>query len=173
MGTRFLLTQESTVPDAVKARYLAAALTDTVVTRAVDGAPQRVIQTALVHQLGGRPGVRATLRAGRNALALRRLTETSVRGLLREGLAMKKNGELTWAQVAMAANAPMLTKAALVDGNLDAGILPTGQVAGLIAELPTVAEVIAGIVAEAEATIAALAHPTTLRTAPGFAAANR
>src|SRR5512142_532209 len=39
MGTRFLLTQESTVPDVVKARYLKSGVTDTVVTRAVDGVP--------------------------------------------------------------------------------------------------------------------------------------
>lgn len=157
MGTRFLLTKESTVPDDVKARYLAAALTDTVVTRAVDGAPQRVIRTPLVDRLSERPGPTAALRAGRNALALRRLTATSLRDLVREGLAMKRHGELTWAQVAMAANAPMLTRAALVEGRVDAGILPTGQVAGLLEELPTVAEVIEGMVAEAETTIAGLA----------------
>ena len=53
---------------------------------------------------------------------------------------MKKNQDLTWGQVAMAANAPMLTKAAMVDGRLDVGVLPTGQVVGLIDELPTVAD---------------------------------
>jgi NAD(P)H-dependent flavin oxidoreductase YrpB (nitropropane dioxygenase family) len=157
MGTRFLLTRESTVPDEVKARYLAASLTDTVVTRAVDGAPQRVIQTPLVEQLGGRPGVRTAVAAGRNALALRRLTATSFTALVREGLAMKRNSDLSWAQVAMAANAPMLTRAALVEGRLDAGILPTGQVTGVIDALPTVAEVIDAIVAEAEATLRRLA----------------
>ena len=34
MGTRFLLTQESRVPDVVKERYLATPVTDTVVTTA-------------------------------------------------------------------------------------------------------------------------------------------
>ena len=48
MGTRFLLTAESRVPDEIKARYLAASVTDTVVTTALDGAPQRVIRTATV-----------------------------------------------------------------------------------------------------------------------------
>ena len=33
MGTRFLLSAESTVPDAVKRRYLEASVTDTVVTK--------------------------------------------------------------------------------------------------------------------------------------------
>ncbi len=157
MGTRFLLTQESTVPDEVKARYLAAALTDTVVTRAVDGVPQRVIRTPLVERLEGRAG--GVVRAGRamaSALRLRRLTDTSLTELVREGAAMKRHGELTWAQVAMAANAPMLTRAAMVEGRLDAGILPTGQVTGLLSSLPTVAELIEGIMAEATSVLASL-----------------
>jgi 3-oxoacyl-[acyl-carrier-protein] synthase II len=41
---------------------------------------------------------------------------------------MKEGNELTWPQVVMAANAPMMTKAALVDGRTDVGVLPTGQV---------------------------------------------
>ena len=157
MGTRFLLTSESTVPDEVKARYLAAALTDTVVTRAIDGAPQRVIRTELVERIDGRLGVVSAARAVANAMRLRKLTDTSLADLLREGLAMKRDGDLTWAQVAMAANAPMLTRVALVEGRLDAGILPTGQVAGLIEQLPTVQELIDGIVTEATATLAGLA----------------
>src|SRR4051812_23313203 len=48
MGTRFLLTAESRVPDAVKAQYTAATVFDTVVTTALDGAPQRVIRTDMV-----------------------------------------------------------------------------------------------------------------------------
>ena len=53
---------------------------------------------------------------------------------------MKQGNELSWPQVVMAANAPMMTKAALVDGRTDVGVLPTGQVVGEIDELPTVAE---------------------------------
>ena len=156
MGTRFLLTKESTVPDEVKARYLAAALTDTVVTRAIDGAPQRVIRTELVDRLESGPAPVHFARAAANALRLRRLTGTGLADLIREGRAMKRHSELSWAQVAMAANAPMLTKATMVDGRLEAGILPTGQVTGLIGALPTVAELIESIVAEAAATLARL-----------------
>ena len=50
----------------------------------------------------------------------------------------------------MAANAPMMTRAGLVEGKPEVGILPTGQVAGLIGALPTVDEVVRGIVNEAE-----------------------
>lgn len=150
MGTRFLLTRESTVPDAVKQVYLDTPVTGTVVTTAIDGVPQRVIRTPAVARLGKLP------RAVANALRFRRLTGASMTAMLREGRAMKASGERTWAQVVMAANAPMLTRQAMVDGRLDAGIMPTGQVVGVIDSLPTVAEVIDGIVAEAEAVLARL-----------------
>jgi len=149
MGTRFLLTAESTVPDEVKALYLAAAVTDTVVTTAVDGVPQRVIRTPLVRRLEASFPPTAAVRSLTSALRLRRLTGTALTDLLREGLAMHRHDGLSLRQVAMAANAPMLTRAALVGGNPEAGILPTGQVAGLIDSLPTVAEVIDSIVSEA------------------------
>jgi NAD(P)H-dependent flavin oxidoreductase YrpB (nitropropane dioxygenase family) len=157
MGTRFLLTKESTVPPQVKDRYLAAGLADTVVTRAIDGVPQRVIRTALVQRLERRwQRPLAAAQSLLNALRLRRLTSTSLLGLAREGLSMHREGGLSWAQVAMAANAPMLTRLAMVEGRLEAGILPTGQVTGMLDSLPTVSEVVQGIVAEAKATLASL-----------------
>ena len=156
MGTRFLLTQESTVPDSVKARYLATPVTGTVVTTRVDGAPQRVVRTDVVDHLEGAGRLTALPRAARNALAFRRQTRTSMRALWREGRAMHHGGDLSWAQVVMAANAPMMTRAALVEGRADVGILPTGQVVGTIDELPSVAELVHRIVAEANDTLARL-----------------
>lgn len=87
------------------------------------------------------------------ALQFRRITGTSRRDLVREGLAMRRSQDLTWSQLVMAANAPMMTRAAMVDGDLSAGILPTGQNAGVIDELPTVADLIERIVADAEAAL--------------------
>ena len=66
---------------------------------------------------------------------------------------MRENQNLTWSQLAMAANAPMLTKASMVDGNLDVGILPTGQVVGVIEELPTVEELVKRVMQEAQDTL--------------------
>jgi NAD(P)H-dependent flavin oxidoreductase YrpB (nitropropane dioxygenase family) len=157
MGTRFLLTAESRVPDEIKARYLAAAVSDTVVTTALDGAPQRVIRTPLVDRLERASVVTRLPRALRSALAFRKLTGTPLRDLVREGLAMRQNQDLSWSQLAMAANAPMLVKAALVDGRPEVGVLPTGQVTGVIGELPTVADLIARIEAEAVDVLARLA----------------
>jgi NAD(P)H-dependent flavin oxidoreductase YrpB (nitropropane dioxygenase family) len=156
MGTRFLLTQESRVPEAVKRLYLQASVTDTVVTRAIDGAPQRVIRTPVVERLESASPATRLPRALRSALQFRRLTGTSLRDLAREGLSMRRSQDLTWSQLVMAANAPMLTKATLVDGRPEVGILPAGQGVGVIDELPTVEALIARIVAEAEEALARL-----------------
>jgi len=153
MGTRFLLTKDSQVPDHVKQIYLQTKADGTVVTKAVDGHPQRVIRTLLIDQLEKANVLTRFPRAALNALSLMKVTGTSLPELLEEGMAMKQNQELTWAQLAMAANAPMLTKASMVDGRVEAGILPTGQIAGVIDEIPTVAELIERIMAEARATL--------------------
>jgi NAD(P)H-dependent flavin oxidoreductase YrpB (nitropropane dioxygenase family) len=153
MGTRFLLTSESTVPDAVKRAYLERGVTDTVVTTQVDGVPHRVLRTELVEHLEHGGTVTSLPRALRNALAFKRLSGTSWRSLATEGLAMHKNQGLSWSQVVMAANTPMLLKAAMVDGRVDLGVMSSGQVVGVIDDLPSVAELIARIVGEAEAVL--------------------
>jgi NAD(P)H-dependent flavin oxidoreductase YrpB (nitropropane dioxygenase family) len=152
MGTRFLLTKESTVSDAVKQEYLARSVTDTVVTTRVDGVPHRVLKTSFVDRLEHR-GLGTALR---NALKFRRLSGMSLRQMARDGRALKHGRELTWGQVLMAANTPMLLKAAMVDGRPDLGVMSAGQVVGLIDDLPTVDELIGRIMTEAAATLATL-----------------
>ena len=156
MGTRFLLTKESPVPEAVKTFYLSKAVTDTVVTTRVDGVPHRVLRTEFVDRLERSGAATGLLRALRNALEFRRMTGTPLRAMLREGIAMKRTLELTWAQVLMAANTPMMLRAAMVEGDLRYGVMASGQVVGVIDDLPSVAELIERIVREAEATLARL-----------------
>ncbi len=156
MGTRFLLTQESQVPDHVKQIYLKTKVNGTVVTKAVDGHPQRVIRTALIDHLEKASVFTRFPKAALNALSLMKVTGTKLPELVQEGLAMKRNQELTWAQLAMAANAPMLTKASMVDGKVEAGILPTGQVTGVIDELPSVEQLLSRIMKEATDTLTRL-----------------
>jgi NAD(P)H-dependent flavin oxidoreductase YrpB (nitropropane dioxygenase family) len=150
MGTRFLLTRDSGVPQAVKDVYLGKSVTDTVVTRQVDGVPHRVLRTEFVEELESSGTVRGTGRAVANAVRFQRLSGQPWRSVVREGLAMKKSQELTWRQVIMAANTPMLLKAAMVDGRPDLGVMASGQVVGLIEDLPSCAELIERIMAEAE-----------------------
>ncbi|MEL6178706.1 MAG: nitronate monooxygenase [Myxococcota bacterium] len=162
MGTRFLLTRDSTVPDKVKQTYLKTRSHQTVVTTSIDGWPQRVIRTPLIDRLETAAGEVAKFPiAAYNALRFRNLTGTPLVDMLKEGLAMKQSQGLTWSQLALAANAPMLTKASMVDGRIEVGILPTGQVVGEIEELPSCEELLQRIMAEAEATLARLHPPSS------------
>ena len=157
MGTRFLLTAESPVPPQTAQRYFAAGLIDVIVTSEIDGLPQRVIVNELVRELESKSGVAKLLFALRNALAFRRATGATLPELLRSALALQRNEKLTRAQLLMAANAPMLARAAMNEGDPVRGYLPSGTVAGVITDRPSCAELIARIMQEAEETLARLA----------------
>src|SRR6185437_12891209 len=156
MGTRFLLTCDSPVADEVKAVYLAADVNGTVVTTKVDGVPHRVLRTPLVTQLdrGGRAS--GLVRSVRAASALRSVSGLGWAELIRQGRAMRAGAGLSWAQVLMAANTPMLLRAAMVDGRPDLGLMSSGQVAGLIGDLPSAGELIESIMAQARERITEL-----------------
>ena len=156
MGTRFLLTTDSPVPEAVKRHYLSKSVTDTVVTKQVDGVPHRVLRSDLVDSLESAGAVRRTTGAVRSAMAFKKMSGTRWREIVREGLAMRRSQELTWSQVLMAANTPMLLRAAMVDGRDDMGVMASGQVVGLIDDLPSCAELIDRIVQEAHETLRGL-----------------
>ena len=157
MGTRFLLTSDSAVPTTVKDLYLATVVTGTRVTTQVDGVPHRVLATDLVERLeSGRGRALALPRALANAWRFRALTGMSARSMWRDGRAMRRTSELSWTQVVMAANTPMLLKAALVDGHPEGGVMASGQVVGVIDDLPSVAELIERIVGEADDCLARL-----------------
>ena len=156
MGTRFLLTSDSPVADAVKQVYLDADLAGTVVTTRVDGVPHRVLRTPLVVKLDRAGRWTGLVRSARSAAAFRGLSGLSWRDLIRQGRAMRRGTELTWAEVLMAANTPVLLRAAMVDGRPDLGLMSSGQVAGLITDLPSCAELIDSIMAGAQQRLAAL-----------------
>ena len=149
MGTRFLLTSDSAVPDSVKQQYLQRGLTDTTVSVKVDGMPHRVLNTDLVNSLEKSSYIRGLVAAAKNAPKVRKMTGNSWPTLLKEGLAMRKNTDKTWLQIVMNANTPMLLKAGLVDGDTEAGVLASGQVVGMIDDLPSCQELIDRIVADA------------------------
>lgn len=151
MGTRFLLTSDSSVPDGVKQRYLASDLAGTVVSTRVDGMPHRVLRTELVEKLESGSRVRGFTAAVRNAAKFKKMTGMSWASMVKDGLAMRHGKELTWSQVLMAANTPMLLKAGLVEGNTNAGVLASGQVAGILDDLPSCHELIDAIVTDAVA----------------------
>ncbi|MFF4701716.1 NAD(P)H-dependent flavin oxidoreductase [Streptomyces sp. NPDC001288] len=163
MGTRFLLTSDSTVPDAVKARYLAATVKDVTVTRAVDGLPHRMLRTPLVDSLEDTGRTRRLLRAVRHAAVFRRLSGLTWRQLARDGLALRHGKDLSWSQLLLAANTPMLLRSAMVDGRTDLGVMASGQVAGVIDDLPSCAELVARVMEEADEVVRELAALRAVR----------
>ncbi len=156
MGTRFLLTSDSPVADAVKRVYLASDVTGTVVTTRADGVPHRLLRTQFVDSLESASRLSGLLRSLRSAAAFRRAAQLTWADLIREGRAARRGTALTWSQVLMAANTPVLLRATMADGRPEAGVMPSGQVAGLIGDLPSCADLIARIIADAEHRLASL-----------------
>ncbi len=159
MGTRFLMTAESPVPEVTTDRYIEAGLTDVIVTDEIDGMPQRVVVNELVRDLESSGPLRKLWVAIRNGLEFRRVTGASIPELLRAALAMRANEGLSRSQMVLAANAPMLAKAAMNDGDPVHGYLPSGSVAGVIDDRPTCEELVSRIMREAEETLARLQIP--------------
>ncbi|WP_299576542.1 nitronate monooxygenase [uncultured Williamsia sp.] len=156
MGTRFLLTSDSTVPDSVKQEYLQRSLNDTVVSTKVDGMPHRVLKTSLVEKLEGGNPAAALAAAAKNANDFKQMTGMKWTTMLRDGRSMRKSGDRTWQQIIMAGNTPMLLKAGLVEGNTDAGVLASGQVVGMIDDLPSCDDLMQSIVTGARERISRL-----------------
>ena len=153
MGTRFLLTQDSTVPDAVKQRYLDADLNSTVVTTKVDGMPHRMLRTDLVESVEDSRALRRLGPTARRTLAFKRMSGMSWRQLAADGRAMKHGSDRSWTQMVLAANTPMMLKAGLVEGDTGAGVLASGQVVGVIDDLPTCEELIDRVVTQGAAEV--------------------
>jgi NAD(P)H-dependent flavin oxidoreductase YrpB (nitropropane dioxygenase family) len=149
MGTRFLLTRDSAVPQAVKDLYLAHDLTGTVVTAKVDGMPHRMLRTPLVEEIEETSAVRRVVPTVRRTLQLKQASGLSWRELARDGRAMRRTQGRSLAQMTLAANTPTMLRAGLVDGDTSAGVLASGQVVGLIDDLPSCDELIDRVVTRA------------------------
>ena len=118
--------------------------------------PQRVVRNELVDTLERSSAVSLLIRALRSGLAYRKLSGVSIRELISSGLAMRKHDKLTRSQMVMQANAPILVRRAMVEGRPAEGVLPSGQVAGLIQDRPSCAELIDAIIKQAEERLVAL-----------------
>ena len=132
-------------------------MNDVRVSSEIDGMPQRVVTNELIERLEAGSGLGKLWNALRSALAYRKASGASISELLRSGLAMRQHERLTRSQVLMAANAPMLARKAMLEGDPVHGYLPGGTVAGVIDDRPSCAELIERIVEEAERTLKALA----------------
>lgn len=156
MGTRFLMTRESPIPDLTKARYVRSGTDDILVSTKVDGLPQRMIRNALLNRIERSTGLGIWRRAIESGLQMKRQTGASFAELFRAAKGMTSHGGLTLPQAMMAASAPMLIQKAVVEGDPDHGLMATGLVAGRLDDLPSCAELLGDIEHDARARLAAL-----------------
>lgn len=145
MGTRFMATRESPVHDACKRAALDRGAGDTLYSTRFDGQPCRVMDA---------PGARRALRRGlswtRAAANAREIAAMLGVSPVRLALGALASGHGNARRLAHLATAFAAFRRATEDGDDVRGVLPLGQAAGLVHDLPTVTEVIERIVAEAE-----------------------
>jgi len=156
MGTRFLLTRESPVPDVTKAAYLRAGTGDIVVTTKLDGIPQRMVRTKLLDKIERSGQLGLWLRALEAGNEMRKQSGQSWLGMLQAARGMTAHGEMPLKQAMMAATMPMLIQKAVVHGDLEHGVMATGVVGGRIGEIPSCQELVDRIINEASGRLAAL-----------------
>ncbi|MEM1153780.1 MAG: nitronate monooxygenase [Pseudomonadota bacterium] len=162
MGTRFLMTEESPVPAQTLQRYVACSDPgDIVISKAIDGLPQRMIMNELLVEMESAGRLRKLVIALRNALAYKRYTGATLGSLLSTALSFGRSSDMTASELIMSANAPMIIQRAMVEGEPAQGVLPSGQVAGAISDLPDCATLVAAIVAEANERLNQLSRKVT------------
>jgi len=157
MGTRFMMTSDSPVPDAPKAKYVGATTHDITVTTKVDGIPQRMILNAMLRNIEGSGPLSKWRRGLMAGLAMKRQTGASWTDLFKTTQAMTSHGAMSFPEAMMAAAAPMMLQKAVVDGDADNGLMATGLVAARLSDLPNCAELMNQIEQDARARFARLA----------------
>ncbi len=150
MGTRFTLTQESIVHEKAKQLMLQATADDTLYSDRFDGMPGRVLKAKGAEDMMRKKGV--PLVGGiAAALQVRKLLKMSWGELIGSAITMRKGeGGLTVFQQLRFAGGSVGQQRAIYDGDIEVGFIFSGQAQGGMNDIPTVAEVIENIVAEAE-----------------------
>ena len=144
MGTRFMNTKESPVHERQKALANKHDIHDTIYTQRVDGLPARFLKTNGTQRMTKKwinPAT-ALINSRRIAKLLGMSWAKIAAGLILAGPAKATH----MARMAIAFEA---FEAGTVAGDNDRGVLPLGQVTGLIDDTPTVAEVFARLEAGA------------------------
>lgn len=156
MGSRFMMTADSPVPDRVKKAYVGASTDKVVVTDRVDGVPQRLIRNSMLDRIERAGNGGRWRRALSGALALKRSNGAGWGELLRSAQAMRGQAGRSLGETMYAAAAPALLQKAVVQGDADGGLMAAGQVVGRLGDLPTCAELLATIERDARSRIGSL-----------------
>jgi enoyl-[acyl-carrier protein] reductase II len=151
MGTRFMNTVESPVHENMKKLSIEKQVYDTVYTDKVDGLPARFMKSDMSVKMMKKPLnlIKAAINSKEIASSLGFPWLKLAVGILLSGYGSAK-------KMATMAVGFKAFKAGTIDGDNDRGVLPLGQVTGLIHDTPSVDEVVKRIVKEAKAAQKAL-----------------
>jgi enoyl-[acyl-carrier protein] reductase II len=146
MGTRFMTTQESPLHETFKKLSIEREVYDTIYSDRFDGLPCRVLKTSAAER-----AIKRGLNLPQAIFSSREIARTLHIPYLKLFLGVLSSGWEKTKELAHMANAFKAMRLATEDGDNQKGVLPVGQVTGLIKDVPKVAAVIEQIVAEAEA----------------------
>ena len=123
------------------------------VSTKLDGLPQRMVLNETLKDLENSSKLGMLIRAMQNGIKYKAQTGMSLPQTVKTAWGMASKTDMTLGQTMMAGNAPMIIQKAMVDGKPDEGVLPSGQIAGLIDDLPSCAEIVSKIIMDAEASL--------------------
>ena len=148
MGTRFMMTKESPVPHDTKEAYLSANIEDIKITKKFDGMSHRLIFNNYIKKIDRSNPISLFIMSIISAWKYKQLTKASYADLIKSFFAMLKGDDLTISQSIMSANSPAIIQKAMVEGSPNEGAMPSGQVAGLISNLPSCKQLVDQIMDE-------------------------
>jgi len=137
MGTRLSLTRESPVHDGAKRAQIEASIEDTLYSDRFDGLWCRVLDTR-----SARRAIRKGMNLPKAAVASFGIARDLKLSWPKLFIGTMRQGTETMIRLAHMATAFEKIKVATEEGNLKKGVHLTGQVQGLIRDIPTVAELI-------------------------------
>jgi enoyl-[acyl-carrier protein] reductase II len=161
MGTRFMTTKESPLHENWKKLSMEKDVYDTLYSKRFDGLWCRVLDTE---------GARKAIKRGLNPVQMLKAIPNS-RVIARQlklpywklFIGVLASGWENARSLAYMANAFKLIRSATEDGDVKEGVLPVGQVTGLIHDVPTVRELMDRMVREAEEVVRGLKEKMELQ----------
>jgi len=145
MGSRFMTTKESPLHAHFKKLSIEKGVMDTLYSARFDGLGCRVMKTDAAER-----AIRRGLDLPAAFFNSREIAAQLHIPFLKLFIGVLASGWKNARQLAYLANGFKAMRVATEEGDIERGVLPVGQATGLIHDEPTVAEVVARIVAEAE-----------------------
>ncbi|NPU83237.1 MAG: nitronate monooxygenase [Syntrophaceae bacterium] len=146
MGTRFMTTKESPLHENFKKLSLEKGVSDTLYSKRIDGLFCRVMETETAHK-----AVRRGLDLPAAFFNAREIATMLHLPFFKLFIGVLLSGWKNARQLAYFANAGKAFRLATENGDMVKGILPVGQVTGLMHDIPTVSALMERTVQEANA----------------------